>query len=214
MAHRWVVLGLILIVLLVGSVATFLWVYAPEHDYPLILETSGHVSDKNVGVADNFKNGKVEVEIRVVGGGIADVLSSTFPLAIEIEGHEKQWTVPTINLRESSGKTEANYGETIECDGVVAGPDGSDDNLYVKISVPTTTGGNVALGMKINIEMWPTNDAVDLINGTIYPASFDNITTYDWWDNTDVVNVYIYGPEYRPLIGYDGAYLIGMEIDE
>lgn len=176
----------------------------------------GHVIDKNTGLVDNFINGRVIIDVIIMSGDINDVLDPVFPVEITIWGHGKQWSVPIINLRANSGKTENNYGENIECDGVVAGPDNSSDNLYVRISVPTTPDGDVIPRMIIKVEMWPTDDAVDAVDGTISPASFDNMSFYDWWDEGNTINIHIQGRQdvFRFVGYYDGAYLEKIEIDE
>lgn len=119
-----------------------------------------------------------------------------------------------MNLRENSEKTESNYGENIECDGVVVA-DNDADNLYIKITVPTTSDGDVIEGMTIVIEMWPTDDAAEAVDGTISPASFDNESTYTWWDNGDIIEILIAArADALLLTGTDGAHLTGIEIDE
>lgn len=180
-----------------------------------IVVANGRVIDKNFGVADNFKNGKTVVEITITHDDFDEVLDEErSPLKITILGREA-WSVPTINLRDNSGKTENNYGENIECDGVVLGPDNSKDNLYVKLSVPTTSGGDVVVDMSIIIELWPTDDSVEAIDGNISPASFDNETTYDWWDENDIIALDLLGRnDAARLVGLDGARLLREEIDD
>lgn len=185
-----------------------------------IVRVRGYISDKNIGSADNFKNGKVIIEVQLKSRGISEdllksVLDSGTPMQMTISGHNKTWSVPTINLRENSGKTEANYGENIECDGVVQGPSGWGDNLYVKISVPTNLSGDIEEEEITYINIWPTTDVVSAVNGTIFPANFDSAAVNDWWDNKDIIDIIITGKNYSlSLTSSSGAYLIGTEIDE
>ncbi len=205
------------IAICVGLVLYLSFLGGVEFVGDIILEghADGHIIDKNTGVEDNFRNGKADITITVVSAKFHDVLEPHEPTEITIWGHEKEWSVPTVNLKDNSGKTENNYGENIECDGVVAGPDNSNDNLYVKISVPTTPDGDIIKGMSIKIEMWPTDDAVDDVDGTISPANFDNLSTYDWWDVHDTIDITVYGwRSSLTLTWYDGARLEGMGIDE
>jgi hypothetical protein len=179
----------------------------------------GYIIDKDPMNTDNFKNGKLTVEILVWAGRFREILNPTNPMKIKVDGRPtiesrfQTWSIPAINLRDNTGKTEANYGENIVGDGVVPGSEDSNDNLYVKISVPTTLNGDVVEGMTIKIEMWPTNDAASPVDGIISPASFDNATVYDWWDEGNVIDVTIVGKNEIRLAGYTGAYLIGVEVD-
>lgn len=217
LSGQWKIALVIIIAAVCIGVALYLLLKerVSEADGPPAVAVDGYIIDKNTGIADNFKNGKVVIEIQVYAGDIDDVLDLEEPMQITITGKDKMWSVPSINLRDNSGKTETNYEENIECDGVIEGPSDSEDNIYVKISVPTTSAGEVVKGMSIWIDMWPTDDAVEAVDGNISPASFDNLSTYDWWNENDIIGIHISGKmDELWLFGYLGAYLIGTEVDE
>jgi hypothetical protein len=86
-------------------------------------------------------------------------------------------------------------------------------NLYVKISVPTTSGGEVDEGMAIAITLWPTADYASAIDGTISPATFEEGCVDDYWDERDTINVKLSARrDALTLDGFNGAYLSGTEI--
>ncbi len=176
-------------------------------------DTFGKIIDKDSSSLDNFINGKLTIYIRIISGKIENVLQPFYQITFLFQNG---WEViiDNFHLGENSGKNEANYGESIECDGVVSGPEGSNDNLYFKIIVPTNTEGNIIAGMQVEINIWPTDDAVDAIDGNIYPAGFDNETAYDWWDENDIVRMYLTTPKVSlSFSGYSGARLIGEVAD-
>jgi len=172
-------------------------------------DPTGNIMDKNTGTADNFTNGKVIIDVIVMSDDIDDVLDPRTPLTITVIGRGKVWKTPAMSLKTymtAQGKTEANYGETFTFDNrfgpTITGA--TTDNLYVKVSVPTTAGGEVDTKMSIRIEM--------------NPCGVDNVlrdpATTDWWDARDTIDIYISArADALTLTGYDGAYLSGTEID-
>jgi hypothetical protein len=186
-------------------------IYVPPPSLMVTAEASGTVFDKDDGPAENYVNAKTSVTVVIETDDIDDVLDPTDPLKITISGDGKTWTTGVINLLTTSGKTEANYGERIEIDGVVDTTE--DSNLYVKISVPTTAGGEVDEEMAITITLWPTLDATNAIDGTITPATFDNACVDDYWNEGEIIDIKISAREDAlTLTGFDGAYLLGRRV--
>ncbi len=187
--------------------------------------TDGIIYDKDFGITDNFKNGKISITVNVDRGYLEDILNEDNPMVIEMLIVENLgnnfgcWSTPPINIRENSGKTEANYGENIECDGVIYAKgtyisEDWNDNIYIKIFVPTNRLGRVTKYDNILIEMWPTTDPIDMVDNVISPASFDNAAPGNWWDENDRIELLIYGKNSLSLTGPISAYLFGYVIDE
>ncbi len=182
-------------------------------------DATGIVYDKDASTTDNFMNGKVLINVKIIHVYLDDILDNDEPMVISMRigkhvGDPDAWYLPEINLRENSGKTEANYGENIECDGVVSGPEDRNDNLYIKIFVPTNSRGRVVVGDEILIEMWPTTDPIDQVDNMLTPASFDNAASDDWWNENYIVALFFGGKKSLYLGGFSGAFLVGSEIDE
>lgn len=186
--------------------------YTPPAIIPTTANVSGSVIDKDNSTTDNFTNGKVIIDIQVMSGDIDNVLDPTSPMKIRLVGRGKTWSTGDLDISDS-GKTEANYGATIEMGGVLD-ISGMSARLYVKVSVPTTSSGEVDQGMSIRAELWPTTDAASAMDGTISPASFDDTTIEDWWNEKDTIDIYITAKNKAlALTGFDGAYLFGSAVD-
>ncbi len=178
--------------------------------------TDGIIYDKDFGITDNFKNGKISIRVNVYHGYLEDILNEDNPMIVGVRigesvGRLYDWYPPEINIRENSGKTEANYGESISCDGIVSGPEDWNDNLYIKLVVSTNSLGQVK-GENMLIEMWPTTDPVDQIDNILSPASFDNSAQDTWWDENYVVYLLVYGKKSLYLGGFNSAFLIGESV--
>ncbi|MDI6884465.1 MAG: type IV pilin [Hadesarchaea archaeon] len=193
-----------------GIIAAYVaGLYVPRGGLTCTADASGTIMDKDTGTADNYINGKVIIDVKVMSDDIDDVLDATNPLIITVVGRGKVWKTPAMNLKDemtAQGKTEANYGETFtfakRFEPTVTGA--TTDNLYVKVSVPTTAGGEVDEGMSIRIEMNPCG-----VDNTLQDPA-----TTDWWDRRDTIDIYISArADALTLTGYDGAYLTGTEID-
>lgn len=172
---------------------------------------SGYIADKDETTTDNYVNGKALIEILILTDDIDDVLDSRGQLTITMVSRTRGWTTGALNIKDS-GATEAQYGQTFVMDGVLD-IDGMDRNLYVKVTVPTNSGGDVKAGNSIRIDMWPTSDSASAMNGTVSAASHFTGGTVDndiFWDNGDTIDIYVTGrADALTLTGFDGAYLIG-----
>lgn len=202
------------VIIMLVILAGFIGVYSlpPSEQYigpgPIytIAEANATVTDKDNGPTENFVDGKVAITITMKHDDIDDVLYPTNPMKIMLAGQGKQWNTGYLNLSDS-GKTEANYGETIEMDGVLD-ISGMGERLYVKVSVPTTSNGDFDMGMSIRVDIWPTTDATSTMDGTISPALHDTATTEDWWNENDIIDIYISGRgDNLSLTESNGAYL-------
>ncbi len=176
----------------------------PIADGYLTVSVNGYVFNKNIDNTENFTNGKIIIEISP-WVDMEDVLDQTVPFEIEISGENETWSIPFINLRENSGKTEMNYGENIFCIGVAPGPENSEYNLYVKISAPTDVDGKIKRGMVISVEIWPTKDPVTAVSGTSFVASFDNEAEFKLWDENSIVSFFIVHKGQTQTIGGGSA---------
>jgi flagellin-like protein len=194
-----------------GIIAAYVaGLFVPRPGVPVTARASGTIMDKDTSSVDNYKNAKVMITVEITSDDIDDVLDPTNPLKISLIGHGKVWSTGTIDLLATSGLTEADYGTTIDVDGVInAGIAG--DNLYVRVRCPTTSDGELDGGMSLIVDMWPTDDATSPINSTISPATLDTATTADWWDERDRINITIAArADALTLTGYSGARLSGF----
>jgi hypothetical protein len=64
--------------------------------------------------------------------------------------------------------------------------------------------------MAITITLWPTLDALSAIDGNLSAASFDTNCADDYWDELEIINIYIIAREDDlTLSGFEGAWLTG-----
>lgn len=205
-----------------GIIAAYVaGIYVPLSRIGVTADARGTVLDKNEGTADNFQNGKLILEVKIMSDDIDDVLDPTNPLKISIVGRGKAWPTIDVNLKDS-GKTEADYGKTIMVNGVKHWKETAEDNLniYWKVMCPTTSGGELDEGMALRIEMWPTTYDITAdvaasgsdVSGTYV---FDNDVVGDFWDERETIDITLSGrADALTLTGFNGAYLYGQEIDK
>lgn len=173
---------------------------------------TGFVSDKNNGAEDNFKNGKVTIRITILVDDIDDVLNQEYPMETWLIGTNSAWRTEKISMK-NARILEDSFEDNITLDGVLEIA-GMGDNLYFKITVPVSTGGDVVAGSTMVIELWPTTDPASAIDDVFSPATFDNESTDDFWEDRDVIGVAISSvKELVVLTGSHGAVLVGQEID-
>lgn len=205
-----VILGVVGYVIYAGAIAAYVsGLYIGGATIPVTATVSGDVEDWNSTTTDNYRNGKTIVEATILTDDIDDVLDSSGELSITLTHHTRGWSTGAMFLG-SSGKTTANYGETITMDGVLNIAEMT-NNLYVKVTVPTTSGGDVTHGTTIRIDMWPTSDSASALDGNISAASHNPAgMSENWWDEKETLDITLVGrADALTLSGYDGAYLIG-----
>jgi hypothetical protein len=203
------IVGAVGYVIYQGAVAAYVaGIYVPSATIPITAATSGTVDDWNSAATDNYRNGKTTIEVTILTNDIDDVLDPEGNLSITLTHHSRSWSTGAMSIG-SSGKTTANYGETIMMDGVLDIA-GYDNNLYVKVTVPTTTGGDVTHGMTILIDMWPTSDSTSALDGSISAASHNPAgMSENFWDERETIDITLIGKtDALILSGYDGAYLL------
>jgi flagellin-like protein len=205
-----------------GVIAAYVaGLYVGGATIPLTATTSGTVIDWNTDVADNYNNGKVVCEATVLTASIRDVLDTRGILSISLTHHTRSWTTGSMSLT-AAGKTTADYGQTMTMDGVlhIAGTAEAGDNLYIKVTVPTSTGGDITKGMTIRVDMWPTHTPARAMGSTISPAGYsgDNYMVNPaligadntFWNQLETIDFTILGrADALTLSGYDGVYLSG-----
>jgi hypothetical protein len=235
------------LILVQGTIAEFQQVlaeyvselYVPPVSMLCTADVSGFIMDKNYTTPDEFTNGKVIIDVVIKTDDIDDVLDPRNPMIITISGRGKLWSTGALNLKTLSGKTEADYGQTITIEGILDPATTGIDNLWYKISVPTTSGGEVDEGMSIGIELAPVcwEDTTGMDHGgtaAIDPGAGEKIlisatnltglsnfsgwnlenTTADWWDERDIIDIKINArADALTLTGLDGAYLLGSTMD-
>lgn len=185
---------------------------AASTSIPSTSSVDAFVYDHDFTADDNYQNGKAMIIFYLLSDDLDDIMDSRGKLEITLISRSVGWEMHALSI-ENSGLTENDYGKIFEMDGVLDFPE-MNNNLYVKISVPTTTGGEVDAGMGMYIELWPTSDEPSPMDGVISPASHDKTMTENWWDQRDTIDVYITGrADALTLTGFDGAYLYGYEID-
>ncbi len=172
---------------------------------------TGTILDKDPSAVDDFRNGKVTIEVVIILEKIDNVLASGAPLKVRLRSPSESWTTGDISLIDS-GKTEANYGENIVMDGVLDLRE-TTDNLYFRITVPTTVEGSVDVGTSILVELWPTTDAASPPDGGIFEASFDENCPDDFWDDGGAISVYLLGvSDFVDLSGKYSVSLVGLPV--
>ncbi len=172
---------------------------------------SGIILDKDSSAAADFSNGKATVNVEILLDKIDNVLNSGSPLKVRLQSPSESWSTGDMSIADS-GKTEANYGENIVMDGVLDLRE-TTDNLYFKITIPTTAQGDVDIGTSILIELWPTTDDASAPDGGISEASFDENCPDDFWDEGGTISVYLLGAnDFIDLSGQNAAGLVGLQV--
>jgi flagellin-like protein len=185
-----------------GVVAAYVaGLYVPGGTSVLSVTVDGAVFDTNSAQADNYENGDIRIDIKVMSDDIDDVLDTTEPLTITISGQGRAWTSFTMTLENSGTVSESNYGSVIkvpttgynwETDVLDTG-----DNIGWRLEVPTTTGGEVDEGMAIHIYLTAQTSGNNIL-----------------WDDRDTINLDVVGRgDALSLTGFDGAYLFGIADD-
>jgi len=184
------------------------WILFPSEK--LAVGTSGVIEDKIIGAGENYLNGKLRLQITLLKGYLDDVFDSTQPLRIRFMGANGSWVGESISFS-SWGTLEEFYGGTVELDGIMDIPEAS-DNIYVVVSVPVTSTGDVAEGSTITVEMWPTQNNATSFDSTISSATFDENCEDNLWNVGDRLGLFITGKNHIvTLLGEDGVLLGSSE---
>jgi len=185
-----------------GVVAAYVaGLYVPGGTAVLSVTVDGAVFDTNPAQADNYINGDIRIDIKVMSDDIDDVLDPTEPLTITVSGQGRAWSSFTMTLENSGTVSEADYGSVIKVPSTgynwQTGVLDAADNIGWRLEVPTTTGGEVDEGMAIHIYLTAQEDDDDVL-----------------WDERDTINLDVVGrADALTLTGFDGAYLFGIADD-
>ncbi len=186
-----------------GVVAAYVaGLYVPGGTSVLSVTVDGAVFDNNSGIPDDYANGDVRIDIKVMSDDIDDVLDPGEELKVTVSGQGKSWSSFTIDLGDSA-QSESDYGAVIKfpSSGYYWENDVNayDDNIGYRIEVPTTTGGECDEGMSIHI----------YLSARVSDTANENL-----WDDRDTINLDVVGRgDAITLTGFDGAYLFGIADD-
>ena len=199
-----------------GVIAAYVaGLYVGGATIPITATTAGTLIDWDTDIVDNYYNAKAIVEVTILTDDIDDVLDSRGMLSVTLTHHTRGWTTGAISMS-GMGYNTANYGSSLQIDAVLDIA-GCDNNLYVKMSFPTTQGGEITKGMTIRIDMvpcengildWDKNIDIPVFvgeNGTMSPG-----ITLPYWDERETIDISIVGRvDALTLSGFDGAYFFG-----
>jgi len=167
----------------------------------------GRAFDYDPGAAENYKNANLTITAKVTSGGFRDVGDPTYGFVVRLANPRTGQTF-VVGLgvgNNDAGTTSAieNYGKTITLvkTTVPAGWTGSttDNAFKFTLRMSPTSAGTVPVGSTISIDV----EGVGLT--TAERGAFAEV-----WKDRDTIDVYIAGRDSLTLMGFDGAYLIGI----
>lgn len=198
-----------------GVIASYVaGLYVGGGGIPVTATVSGSVFDWDDSTVDNYVNGKVSIDVTIMTDDIDDVLDSRGTLSVTIISRTRGWSTGSLVLGDVAGLSEADYGSTYTVEAVIAAIS-AENGLYVKLTVPTSSGGDIRTGSSIRVDMWPTSDTAYALRSATSAASFSAPTSAvldneTYWDQRDTIDLYITGrADSLTLTGFDGAYLFG-----